>query len=180
MAASLSNSKLRNAWAICQSQTPPVIPTYGEHFDYLMFHSKQLEASVINNTSTRKANSLETDYLTPNSTSDTYFSYSSDLSHYMGNQDVDMVQYTLECNQAMKEGRPHPPQRTQREPARDELKIPNPTWGVLNRDLKKAWIKESDINKEKSIAHFEENLSLLLDRSPRIISCAQMNAQSTS
>ena len=119
-----------------------------------MFHSKQVEASVINNTSTRKVNSSETDYLTPTSPSNTYFSYSSKLSNYMGNQDVDMVQYTLECNQAMKEERLRPPQRTRREPAQEELKIQNPTWGVLDRDLKKAWIKESDINKEKIIAQF--------------------------
>ena len=69
-----------------------------------MFHSKQLEASVINNTSTRKANSSETDYLTPNSPSDALFSYSSELTDYMGNQDVGFVQYTLECNQVKKEG----------------------------------------------------------------------------
>ena len=97
---------------ICQSQTPPIIPMCKEYVDYLMFHSKQLKASVINNTSTRKANSSETDYLTPNSPSDALFSYSSELTDYMGNQDVDMVQYTLECNQSMKEGKPCPPQRS--------------------------------------------------------------------
>ena len=71
LAATNGNSKLRHAWAtketICQSQTPITIPTYEEYIDYLMFHSKQLEASVITNTPTRKANSSETDYLTPNS-----------------------------------------------------------------------------------------------------------------
>ena len=115
MAAFHGNSDLRNAWAtkitICESQTPPTIPMHEEYFYYFMFHSKQLEASVINNTSTRIVNSSETDYLTPNSPSDTYFSYSSKLSNYMGNQDVDMVQCTLECNQEMKKGRPRPPQK---------------------------------------------------------------------
>ena len=65
MMASHGNSELRNAWAtkrtICQSQAPATVPTYEEYFDYLMFHSKQLEASVVNNTSTRKANSSKTD-----------------------------------------------------------------------------------------------------------------------
>ena len=70
---------------------------------------QQLEASIINNTSTRKANSSDTDYLTPNSPSNTFFSYSSESTDYMVNQDVDMVQYTLKYNQPMKEGKPCPP-----------------------------------------------------------------------
>ena len=121
MASAHGNSKLRNAWAtkltICQSQTPATVPMYEECFDYLMFHSKQLEASDINNTSTRKANSLETDYMSPHSPSDALFSYSSELTEYMGNRDVDFVQYTLECNPALKEGKPQPQQRTRRVPA---------------------------------------------------------------
>ena len=44
MSATHGNSELRSAWAIketiCQSQTPPTIPTYDEYFDYLMFHAK--------------------------------------------------------------------------------------------------------------------------------------------
>ena len=57
-----------------------------------MFHSKQLEASVVNNTSTRKANSAETDYLSQNSPSDPDCHQASDLSAYMGVQDEDFVQ----------------------------------------------------------------------------------------
>ena len=34
------------------------------------------------------------------------------------------------------------------------MKIQNPTWRVLDCDLKKAWNKESDSNKEKIIAQF--------------------------
>ena len=63
-----------------------------------MFHSKQLEASVVDNTFTRKANSSETDYLSQNSPSDPDYHQASDLSDYMGVQDADFVQYTLECN----------------------------------------------------------------------------------
>ena len=151
MAATHGNSELRNAWAtkeiICQSQTPPTIPTYEEYFDYLMFHSKQLEVSVINNTLTKKANSSETEYLTLNSLSDPFFDQATDLSTYMVNRDVDMVQYTLECNQALKEGRPRPPRRTQRESVQDELKIQNPVLGELHRDLRKAWSNETNDNK---------------------------------
>ena len=76
MSASANNSELRSAWAtkktICQSQTPPTTSTYDEYFDYLMFHAKQIEASIINNITRRKANSSKTDYLTPNSSSDPF------------------------------------------------------------------------------------------------------------
>ena len=68
-----------------------------------------------------------------------------------------MVQYTLECNQAMKEGRPRSPQRSRREPAQEELKIQNPTWRRLDGDLRKAWIRKSDSNKESIIAQCSGN-----------------------
>ena len=106
-----------------------------------------MEVSVESNTPALKANSSETDYLTQNSPSDPKFSQASDLSSFMGNQVVDMVQYTLECNQAMKEGKPRPPQRTRRAPAQEEFKIQNLTWERLDPDLRKAWIRESDSNK---------------------------------
>ena len=142
MAATHGNSELWNAWAtkltICQSQTPPTISIYEEYFDYLMFHSKQIEVSIVTNTTTRKANSSETDFLTPNSSPDPYFSHATDLSTYMVNQDVDMIQYTLECNQVLKEGRPRPPRRTRRKLVCKELKILNPTWAGLQDDLRKA------------------------------------------
>ena len=84
-------------------------PTYVEYYRYLLQYAKKLEVAIEINTPARKANSSKTDYLTPNSPSDPYFSHASDLSNYMVNQDMDIVQYTLECNQAMKEGRPRPP-----------------------------------------------------------------------
>ena len=109
MSAYHGNSELRNAWAtkrtICQSATTPTVPTYSEYFDYLMFHSKQLEASVVDNTPARKANAAETDYLTQNSPSDPDFQQASDLSTYMGVQDADFVQSVLKCNKAMNAGK---------------------------------------------------------------------------
>ena len=116
LSASHGNSELRNAWAtkqtIYQSTTPATVPTYAEYFDYLMFHSKQLEASVSNNTSTQQANSSETDYLSQNSPSDPDYQQASDLSDYMDVQDADFVQYTLECNKVMNEGKPRLQQKT--------------------------------------------------------------------
>ena len=70
----------------------------------------------------------------------------------MVNQDVDIIQYTLECNQALKEGTPRPPRRTRQELVHEELKIQNPTWAVLQGDFRKAWSNETDDNKEKIIA----------------------------
>ena len=127
MSATHCNSELCSAWAtkeiICQSQTPSTTPTYDEYFDYLMFHEKQTEVSIIDNTTTRKDNSSETDYLTPYSSSDSFYNDAADLSSYMVNQDVDIIQNILQC----KEGRPRPPQRARREPVQNELKVQNPT-----------------------------------------------------
>ena len=67
------------------------MPTYAEYFDYLMFHLKQLKASLVDNTSSRKANSSETDYLSQNSPSDPDYHQGNDLSDYMGVQDADFV-----------------------------------------------------------------------------------------
>ena len=103
-------------------------PSYDEYYKYLLGYAKKLEVAVESNTPALKANPSETDYLIPNSPSDPFFSHATDLSTYMANQDVDMIQYTLQCNQALKEGRPRPPRRTRREPIREELKIQNPTW----------------------------------------------------
>ena len=131
MSVTHGNCELRSAWAtketICQSQTPPTTPTYDEYFDYLMFHAKQLEASFIDNTTTRKVNSAKSDYLQLYTLSDAFYEDAIDLSSYMVNQDVDTIHNILQCNQALKEGRPRPTQRTRREPVRDELKIQNPT-----------------------------------------------------
>ena len=89
----------------------------------------------------------------------------------MVNQDVDMIQYTLECNQALKEGKPRPPRRIRREPVCDELKIQNPAWSGLQGDFREAWSDESNGNKEKSLLNFQATASLL-DRSLKITSYA--------
>ena len=89
MSVTHGNSELRSAWAtketICQSQTLPTTPTYDEYFDYLMFHAKQLEASIIGNTTTRKANLAKSDYLQPYTSSDPFYKDSTNLSLYMVN-----------------------------------------------------------------------------------------------
>ena len=127
MSATHDNSELRSAWAtketICQSQPPPTIPTYVEYFDYLMCHAKQLEASVTDNNTSRKANAAESDYLQPYSPSDAYYDDATDLSSYMIDRggDVDMIHDVLQCNQAMKQGKPYPAPRTHRESLRQEL-----------------------------------------------------------
>ena len=105
LSASHGNTELRNAWAtkrsICQSTTPPTVPSYAEYFEYLMFHSKQLEASVVDNGAVRKANTAETDYLGHDSPSDPDYQQADDLSSFMGVQDADFIQHVLECNKAM-------------------------------------------------------------------------------
>ena len=159
---SRGNSKLRNAWAtkrtICQSATPATVPTYAECFDYLMFPSKQLETSVVNNTSIRKANSLETDYLSRNSPSDPDYHQATDLFVYMGVQDADFAQYTLECNKSMNEEKSWPEQKTRRKPVREDLKI-REAWGEMDKEHKQAWIRAKDSTKEKMIDQWKSQLS---------------------
>ena len=41
----------------------------------------------------------------------------------MGVQDADFIQYTLECNKSMNEGKPKPQQRTRRGPVQEDLMI---------------------------------------------------------
>ena len=120
-AATSGNTDLLSAWTqyecMKEQMTPGgPTPSYDEYYKYLLQYAEKLEVAVESNTPALKANSSETDYLTPYSPSDRFFSQATDLSTYMANQDVDMIQYTLQCNQALKEGRPWPPHRTRREP----------------------------------------------------------------
>ena len=106
-AATCGNSDLLSAWTqrkcIKEELTSDgPTPTYDEYYRYLLQYAKKLEVSVEINTPAHKANSSETDYLTQNSPFNSNFSQASDLSSFIGNQDVDMVQHTLEYNQAMK------------------------------------------------------------------------------
>ena len=71
--------------------TGGLTPSYDEYYKYLLRYAKKLEVAVENDTPARKTNSSKTDYLTPNSPSDPYFSHASDLSTYMVNQNVDML-----------------------------------------------------------------------------------------
>ena len=160
LSASHGNSELRNAWAtkwtICQSAATPTVPTYSEYFDYLMFHSKQLEASIVNNRSTWQANSSATDYLSQYSPSDPDYQQASDLSDYMDVQDIDFIQHTLECNRAFNEGRPRPEQRTRREPVREDLKIKD-AWPKMTKEHKREWIRAKNSTKDKIKAQFSTN-----------------------
>ena len=72
---------------------------------------------------------------------DLYFDDATDLSAYMGEQtDVDDLQHTLLCNQAMREGKPRPQQKLRRErrPIRPELQIKGPLWSDISPELRAA------------------------------------------
>ena len=155
LSASHGNTELRNAWAtkrtICQNAATPTVPSYSEYFEYLMFHSKQLEASVIDNSAARKANTAETNYLSHDSPSDPDYQQADDLSSIMGVQDADFIQHVLECNKAMNERKPPPRQRNQRQPVREELKIKD-GWDEMTREHKREWQNATASVKEKILA----------------------------
>ena len=94
--------------------SPGTIPTYDQYFEYLMYHVKQLEAAITDNTTSRKANIAESDYMQPYSPSDEYYDDTADLLNYMAHQgaDDDMIQDALQCSKAMKKGNPLPPAKT--------------------------------------------------------------------
>ena len=50
--------------------SPGTIPTYDQYFEYLMYHAKQLEATITDDNTSRKENVAESGYLEPYSPSD--------------------------------------------------------------------------------------------------------------
>ena len=94
--------------------SPDTIPTYDQYFEYLMYHVKQLEAAITDNTTSRKANIAESDYMQPYSSSDEYYDDTAKLLTFMVDRggDVNMINDVLQCNKAMKQGKTVPPLRT--------------------------------------------------------------------
>ena len=99
---------------------PNTTPTYDEYFEYMLIYAKKLEAAITNNTTSRKANVVESDYLLQYSPLDKCYNNATELSYYMVYRegDVDIFQVILQCNQAMKQGKPRLPPQTLREPLR--------------------------------------------------------------
>ena len=126
-----------------------------------------MEASAVDNTSTRKANSLETDYLSQNSPFDPDYHQATDLSDYMGVQDADFVQYTLKSNKAMNEGKLWLQQRTRRGSVQEDLKITT-AWGEMDKEHKQAWIRVKDSTKEKIIDQWRSKSSGLVTKNHQL------------
>ena len=132
-AATCGNIDLLSIWTQCETIKKQMTrggptPSYDEYYKYMLQYAKKLEVAVERNTPALKTNSSKTAYLTPYSPSDPFFSQATDPSTYMVSQEVDVIQYILQCNQALKEGRLRPPQRTHRKPVCEKLKIQNSTW----------------------------------------------------
>ena len=70
-----------------------VAPTYQEYYDYLMSIAEKLEDVIIDNSSSRKVNVAETDFLEPYTPFGNHYAEATDLSSYMGTRgtDVDMI-----------------------------------------------------------------------------------------
>ena len=74
-----------------------------------------LDKGALNNT-TLKVNKTNAYYMESYAPKNSYFDKAADLFVYMGDQsDVDELQHTLQCNQAMPEGKPRPPRIIRRE-----------------------------------------------------------------
>ena len=62
---------------------------------------------------------------------DIHYDEATELSAYMGQKDVNMVQYTLECNKSMQEDEPRQKTCLRRPPVSPELQINDPAWSLL-------------------------------------------------
>ena len=93
---------------------PNTTPIYDEYFEYLLGYTKKLEDAVTDYTTGCKANVAESGYMQPYEPSDDYFDDAADLSNFKAHQgiDVNMIQEILQCNKALKQGKPLPPART--------------------------------------------------------------------
>ena len=95
------NKELLSAWVQCEAMfetmIPNTTPLYDEYFEYMLGYAKKLEAAVTNNTTSRKENVAESNYLLPYSPSDECYNDAIELSSYMVDQggDEDMIQDTL-------------------------------------------------------------------------------------
>ena len=154
---------------------PGSTPTYDEYYENMLGYIKKLEAAVADNTPSGENNVSKSDYLTPYSPSDSCYNNATDLSIYMidREEDVDMVQDILQCNQAIKQGKLCPPPRTRRDLLCQELRIKDPIWSGLEDDIKRAWAKKCNNNKEKIIAQFvvdsKSNVPITKNRNLRTV-----------
>ena len=65
-----------------------------------------------------------------------------------------MIHNLLQCNQAMKQRKSRPPQRTRQKPLCKELQIKDPTWSELKPNTRQSQARESNGNKEKISVQF--------------------------
>ena len=110
------NEKLLSAWAQCETIHEALnkpASTYQEFYAYLLKFAQKLEAAVTDNTTSRKANSAESSYLSPYSPSDEQYNDTTELLSYMEDQgDVEMIHDVLLCSQALKQGKLRLPPRS--------------------------------------------------------------------
>ena len=140
-----ANEQLLQAWSavetiIANGNKAGTPISYQTYMDYLVQHSDMLDEGALNNT-TLKANKTQVYYMESYAPQDSYFDDAADLSAYMGEQtDVDELQHTLLCNQAMREGKPRPARKLRRERRhiRPELQIKGPLWSNISPELKAA------------------------------------------
>ena len=116
--ATHGNKDMLASWAQCENahdlMNKPV-PTYEEYYTYLLKYLKKVEAAIHDDTTSRKANSANSDYLLPYSHDDDLYKNASDLKLYMGERgDVDMIHDILLCNKALNEGKARPQSRSRR------------------------------------------------------------------
>ena len=93
---------------------------------------------------------------------DSYYNEATNLEPFMGERgDVNAIQNMLQCNQALRHGKPKARQKLRRERKSDrpELQIKGPVWTDMLPELRLAWICKDDRNKDRVIAQFKEPIT---------------------
>ena len=129
--ACLPDKDLLQAWTAVEqifiNKSTGTAITYEEYWDYLVSVLESLLEKGIKDKVHQKVNVADTSYYMDSYIpDDSYYDEAADLSTYMGELgDVDALQYTLQCNKAMREGRlkPKPKLRRERRSIRPELQI---------------------------------------------------------
>ena len=117
-AATHGNKDLLASWAQCENMHDLMnepAPTYEEYYAYLLKFLKKVEIAITSNTTSLKANSADSSYLSPYFPANDQYDDATELNSYMGERgDIDTIHDILLCKKALNEGKPRPPSRSRR------------------------------------------------------------------
>ena len=101
----------------------------------------------------QKVNVVWTNFMDSYISDNIHSAKATNLAAYTEERDINMIQSTLECSQALRKCKPHPKQRLQRE-RHLELEIKQPLFAELSPELQTSWRCKQPHLKEKVIGQW--------------------------